>query len=457
MARADALEQAWRFYRAEWRHVLVVSALAYGGVILLTAVFFVTIGPFGLFASAYLWLAALYWLQAPLTRLVEDNRSGTGWRGARATFASIYPALGRITGAGALVALVVGALASTVLLLPLALYFMARWSLLVPVLAVEDVGLFAAFSRAREIARGHFGELFGRIALSALLLVLVWIGIAVAATVVALFDVPVWVSLGGFAVIAVATLAATTPLIALAWTMTYSDLRGRVPRDVLEERRLHGGRTLDTAWDAYSASYGRLLLLCLPAALVITALQVAAGQLHLLLAVPITIALYIALAGVVAAGLADLDTSPLRAWLRATTRRVAPRLPQLVLTVVVLTVALAVSLPLVIGVVLIVRWSVAGPAVVVEGAGAFRALGRSAQLARGQYRRATKVVFVSGLAVVATLVLFALIAPTQLPFAAYALLAAANVVAAPYVGVAWALMHRALAALPDAEAEAAVA
>ena len=457
MARADALEQAWRFYRAEWRHVLAVSALAYGGVILLTAVFFVTIGPYGLFASAYLWLAALYWLQAPLTRLVEDSRSGTGWRGARSTVAGIYPALGRITGAGALVALIVGASASTVLLLPLALYFMVRWSLLVPVLTVEEVGLFAGFSRAREIARGHFGELFGRIAISALLLLLIWIGIAVAAAVVALFDVPVWVSLGGFAVIAVATLAAATPLIALAWTMTYCDLRGRVPRDVLEERRLHGGRTLDTAWDAYSARYGRLLLLCLPAALVITALQVAAGQLHVLLAVPITIALYIALAGLVAAGLADLDTTPQRAWLRATARRVSSRLPQLVVTVVVLTVALAVSLPLVIGLVLIVRWSVAGPAVVVEGAGAFRALGRSGQLVRGQYRRATKVVFVSGLAVVATLVLFALIAPTQLPFAGYTLLAAANIVAAPYVGVAWALMHRTLAALPDAEAEAAVA
>jgi hypothetical protein len=457
VARADALEQAWRFYRAEWRHVLAVSALAYGGVILLTAVFFVTIGPFGLFASAYLWLAALYWLQAPLTRLVEDRRSATELRGARATFASIYPALGRITGAGALVALIVGALAGTVALLPLALYFMVRWSLLVPVLAVEDVGLFAAFSRAREIGRGHFGELFGRIAISALLLLLIWIGIAAAATVVALFDVPVWASLGGFAVIAVATLVATTPLIALAWTMTYYDLRGQVPREVLEERRLHGGRTLDTAWDAYSARYGRLLVLCLPVALVITALQVAVGQLHVLLAVPITIALYIALAGVVAAGLADLDASPLRSWLRATTRRVAHRLPQLLLTVVVLAVALAVSLPLVIGLVLIVRWSVAGPTVAVEGAGAFGALRRSAQLVDGQYRRAAKVVFVSGLAVVATLVLFALIAPTELPFAAYALLAAANIVAAPYVGVAWALMHRTLAALPDAEAEAAVA
>jgi hypothetical protein len=457
VARADALEQAWRLYRAEWRHVLAVSALAYGGILFLTAIFFVTIGLYGLFATAYLWLAGLYWLQAPLTRLVEDRRSGVGWRGARATFASIYPALGRITGGGALVALIVGALTTTVVLAPLALYFMTRWSLLVPVLAVEDVGLFTAFSRARELAKGHFGELFGRVAISALLLVLIWIGIGTAAVVVALFEVPLWASVGGFALIALATLVATTPLIALAWTMTYYDLRRQVPHGVLEERRLHGGRTLDTAWNTYSARYGRLLLLCLPGALAITALQVAIGQLHVLLALPVTIALYVALAGVVAAGLDGLDAGSLSAWLRSAGRRVAPRLPRLLLTAVVLAVALTVTLPLVIGVVLLVRWSVAGPAVVIEGAGAFGALRRSAQLVRGQFRRAAKVVFVSGLAVLATFVLFALIAPTDLPFAAYALLALANAVAAPYVALAWAHMHRTLAALPQAEAAAAVA
>jgi hypothetical protein len=457
VARGDALEQAWRLYRAEWRHVLAVSALAYGAVVLLTAIFFVTIGPYGLFATAYLWLAALYWLQAPLTRLVEDRRSGVGWRGARATFASIVPAIGRITGGGALVALVVSGLLSTVVLAPLALYFLTRWSLLVPVLAVEDVGLFTAFSRAHEIAKGHAGELFGRIVLSALLLVLIWIGIGTAAAVVALFDVPLWVDVGSFVLIALTTLVVTTPVIALAWTVTYYDLRHQVPLEVLRERRLRGGRTLDLAWDVYSARYGRLLLLCLPGALVITGAQVGVGQLHVLLAIPVTIALYIALAGVVAAGLGDLDTASLGAWLRGTWRRVAPRLPQLLLTALLLALALAVSLPLVIGLFLVVRWSVAGPAVVLDGVGPIAALRRSAELVRGQWRRAAKVVFVSGLALVATLVLFGLLAPAELPFAAYGLLALANVVAAPYVALAWAYMYRTLAALPSTEAAAAVA
>lgn len=455
MARGDALEQAWRLYRAEWRHVLAVSTLAYGAIVFLTAIFLVTIGPYGLFAAAYLWLAALYWLQAPLAQLVEDRRSGRGWRGARATLATIYPRLGRITGGGALIALIVAILLSTVLLAPFGLYLMTRWSLLVPVIVVENVGLFTAFSRAREIARGHFGELFGRIALSALLLVLIWIGIGIATAVVALFDVPLLVSVGGFALISLATLVMTTPLIALAWTMTYYDLREQVPADVLRERRLRGGRTLDTAWSAYSGRFGRIVVLCLPGTLLITLVQAAIAELHVLLAFPVTIALYSALAGIVKAGLDDLDSGSTFEWLRSTWRRALPRLPQILLTTATLALVLTVSLPLVIGFLLLVRWSVAGPVAIGDGVSGVRALRRSAELVRGQARRAAKVVFVSGLVVLATLSLLGLLAPTGLPFVTYGLLALANTLAGPYVGLAWAYMHRTLAALPRAQAAAA--
>lgn len=457
MGRAEPLRHAWRLYAAERRHVLAVTALAYGAIVLLTAIFFVAIGPYGLLAVAYLWPASMYWLQAPLTRLVEDRRSGIGWRGARATLTSVYPQLGRITGAGALVALIVALLLSTVVLAPLALYLMTRWALLVPVIVVEDVGLFTAFSRARELSRGHAWELFGRIALSAFLLVLIWIAFAAAVAAFALLDLPLWVSLGGFAVIALGTLVGTTPVIALAWTMSYYALRAQVPLDVLRERRLRGGRTLDTAWSAYKARPGRLLLLCVVPAVAITVVQSAVAEVHVLLTFPVTIALYAALAGVVAAGLDGLDGGTLQGWLRQTARRVRPRLLQLLLATVVLALALTVSLPLVVGLFLLVRWSVAGPAAVVDASGPVGALARSNELVRGQGRRAAKVVFVSGVVVGATLLLFALMAPADLPFATYSLLALANVFAAPYVALAWAYMHRALSHLARPETVSAVA
>lgn len=81
----------------------------------------------------------------------------------------------------------------------------------------------------------------------------------------------------------------------------------------------------------------------------------------------------------------------------------------------------------------------------VRGSG-LRGLGRSWRLVRGQARRAWKVVFITALLVVAVLAGFAFLA-VDLPLAAYAVVTAANVVTAPYVGVAWALMHRTLTRL----------
>jgi hypothetical protein len=246
-------------------------------------------------------------------------------------------------------------------------------------------------------------------------------------------------------------------VIALAWTMTYYALRAQVPAEVLNERRLSGGVTLDSAWATYTERYGRLLLLCLPGAVLTTALQAAIGQVNALLAFPLTVALYVALAGVVAAGLDGMDHRPVREWLRATARRAAPRLPQLLTMAVLLALALTVSIPLVVGLLLLVRWSVAGPMVVIDGAGPLRALRRSSELVRGQTRRAAKVVFVSGVVLVATLALFAVLVPTDVPFATYTLLALANVLAAPYVALAWAFMHRTLTRLRQAEPPPTVA
>jgi hypothetical protein len=66
---------------------------------------------------------------------------------------------------------------------------------------------------------------------------------------------------------------------------------------------------------------------------------------------------------------------------------------------------------------------------------------------KGQSRRAWKVIFVTALTVVGVLAGFSLLA-FDLPLAAYAVVAGANVLTAPYVGLAWALMHRTLTRLP---------
>jgi hypothetical protein len=107
---------------------------------------------------------------------------------------------------------------------------------------------------------------------------------------------------------------------------------------------------------------------------------------------------------------------------------------------------LLVTLPLVVG----VRFVVAGAAAVAERRSGVGSLGRSWRLVKGQSRRAWKVVFVTALIVLGVLAGFSLLS-LDLPLAAYAVVLAANVVTAPYVGLAWALMHRALTRLPVSE------
>lgn len=442
MERRGALAEAWRFYRSHAGPVLRVTALAYAGVLFVSAVFVGVAGAFGLIPAAYLWLASVYWLQAPLARLVEDSRSGRPWRGARSTLESVYPQLGRITGASALAALAVVFTLSV--FFPLALYLMTRWALLVPVVAVENAGLFTAFSRSNEIVRGHGWRVFGRIALSLLLLVGALLAVGVATGVVAAAVESQWVELAAFCAFALALLALATPLIALSWTMTYYALRAGVPREVLEAARLRSGRTLDRAWDAYKARPARALALALPLALVLSAAQLLLERVSALLLVPATLVGYVWLEGVFAAGLDEIDEGSTRDWLRTTWMRVGARAPALFASGLLAGLVLTLTLPLVFG----VRFVVAGAAAVADRCSALRSLGRSWRLVAGQSRRAWKVVFVTALMVAGVVTGLALLS-FDLPLAAYAVVVGANVLTAPYVGLAWALMHGSLARLPD--------
>lgn len=444
MKRPGAFAEAWGFYRAHPGPVLRVTALAYGGVVFISAVFLAVAGPFGLIPAVYLWLASLYWLQAPLTHVVEDSRSGAAPRGARKTLERVYPQLGRITGASGLAALAL--VVTFPLFFPLALYLMTRWALLVPVIAVENVGLFTAFSRSNEIVRGHAWRVFGRIALSVLIVIGAMFAIGIATGIGAAFVESEWVELALFGTLTLAVLALTTPLIALNWTMAYYGLRDEVPPEVLEERRLRGGRTLDRAWEAYKARPVRVILLSLPLAVALSAAQIVLARLSGVLVVPATLVGYVWLEGVMAAGLDGLDEGVTADWLRSTWRRIVARAPALLLSGAVTGIVLLLTLPVVIG----VRFIVAGAAAVADGRSGLRSLGRSWRLVKGQSRRAWKVVFITSLMVVGVLAGFGFLA-FDLPLAAYAVVVGANVLTAPYVGLAWALMHRTLTRLPAAE------
>ena len=446
MARRGAFGEAWRLYRAHWLKVVRISALAYAGLTFLTLALVAAAAEIGLIFAAYAWIASIYWLQAPLTQLVEDISSGREWRGARGTMDAVYGRLGRITGGSALVALAVLAMMSV--FPPFGFYFMVRWALLVPVIAVEDVGMFAAFSRSADIVRRHGWGVFVRMAVSGLVLLVIWIAILALTAAFAATGGPGWVPLIAFTLIALLLLSVTTPVIALTWTMLYYELREQVPPEVATAPRLRGGRTLDRAWDLYTARPGRVIVASLPLAAAITGAQVALAEIQPLLALPATLVGYFWLEGVFAAGLPSFDELTARRWLGDVWGTLRPRVLVLFANGVVIGGVLLLTLPILFGFFLLVRWSVSGASAVVDRSGPIAALGRSWRLVAGEGRRALKVVGLSVLMVVGVLLgVASILAVAGGVLTAVVIVFAANALSAPYVGLAWALMHRTLAAL----------
>lgn len=456
MARPGAFAEARRVYRARPGHVLAVSALAYGGVAFLTLALFVAAGAYAVVPGLYLWIGSVFWLQAPLSRLVADERAGRAWRGARRTLESVFPRLGRITGAAALASLAVWT--TGWLFFPLALLLLVRWSLLVPVLALEDDGMFAAFSRSRDLVRGHVGTVFVRILVSGLGLAAVWTVMVALFVLLGGLLTSGWLQLIAATAVTFAVLSTATPLIALSWTMTYYELRDAHAADAPERPRLHAGPTLDTAWSVYKRRPGRLVALGLFVGVPLTVALVALARLWPPLALVPLLAGYVWLEGLLVAGLGTLDEPSARTWLRGVLARAAPQLGALLLAGAVVGTVLLVTLPLLVGLFLLIRWSVTGAVVVAEGAGPFAALGRSNRLVSGQGRRALKVVLLSLLMAAVVFVGLAGLAPLDFgPVATYAFVAVAYALGAPYVAVAWALMYGELRRLVEAPATQAVA
>jgi hypothetical protein len=97
--RERGFRAAWRFYRQHFRSVFVLSLLFYLVIAVLVAVAILQLDLLDAFVvGAYLIVASIIWLQAPLARLVDDVRLARPNPGARRTLAELGPRLGSING-----------------------------------------------------------------------------------------------------------------------------------------------------------------------------------------------------------------------------------------------------------------------------------------------------------------------------------------------------------------------
>jgi hypothetical protein len=128
---------------------------------------------------------------------------------------------GRVFKALLVAVVVVSLLASSLFLLPIAIWLAGRWALVVPVVELEDRGAFAALRRSRRLTRRRWLKVTSLVvAGGGLVLVL---GPLIGALLILVTNTPFWL----VNVIASVIYAVTMPIVALTTAYVYFDCRVR--------------------------------------------------------------------------------------------------------------------------------------------------------------------------------------------------------------------------------------
>jgi hypothetical protein len=202
-------------YKAHWRHLIPIAFVVYLLISLFALLLVVLLGWFGAFVGALIALAGVFWLQGALVIAIDDVRDGRADLSVRETLNRILPQLNTLTFAGLLAA--VGITIGFLLLIVPGLILITLWLLIVPAIMLENRGVFESFGRSRQLVSGHGWNVFGVIVLTVLILIAVNIGLSI---VQAAFDSR-WLDL----LLDIASQTVTAPFLALAWTITYYELR----------------------------------------------------------------------------------------------------------------------------------------------------------------------------------------------------------------------------------------
>jgi len=222
--------RAWELYRAHFRHLVSIAFIMYVIIAILTLVLILLLGNLGALAAVFVGVAAVFWLQGALVIAVDDIRDGRADLTIRQTLEGVRRRINTLSLLGfffvlmfviALILIVVGFLLffiPGVALVFVFFYFLVRWILAVPVIMLEERGVFGGLDRSGELVRGHFWQVLGVVLLT--LLVLIGAGIAIS---LVLSPLPNGLQ-GLVAQLVSSTL--TAPFAALAWTLMYYDLRG---------------------------------------------------------------------------------------------------------------------------------------------------------------------------------------------------------------------------------------
>lgn len=165
MTVGEILNEAWGLYTKFFTRFFVIAAVVYLIVNLLNAL---VATAFGHGAGITVLLALIstvvsfvgtFWLQGALVYAVDDVRDGRIDTTVEQVFERVRPYLGTLIVAGILAGL--GIALGLVLLIVPGFVLLTWWCLIVPVVVLEGKPVGEAFSRSRELVRGHGWTVFG--------------------------------------------------------------------------------------------------------------------------------------------------------------------------------------------------------------------------------------------------------------------------------------------------------
>ncbi len=187
MAIGDVLGEAWNLYTRFLGRFFMTALVVFAVLDLLSALASEASGD-GLAAGLFWSLVAAvvsaigyFWVQAALVETVRDVRDGRADRTIGETFRAVQPRLPAAIAAGIVAAICIGI--GLLLLIVPGLYLLTIWSMLIPVIVIEERRAGEAFTRSHDVVRGNGWSVFGLILVTFLI-------VAVASIVIRLVFTP---------------------------------------------------------------------------------------------------------------------------------------------------------------------------------------------------------------------------------------------------------------------------
>jgi hydrogenase-4 membrane subunit HyfE len=146
---------------------------------------------------------------------VDDVRDGRADLSISETLDRVTPHLTTLALAGLLAGIAITF--GFILLIVPGLFLLTIWLLIVPAIMLENCGVSAAFARSQELVRGYGWSVFGVIILT----VLIFIGVGIVFAILEGVLDSRWLSFA----LNIVLQTVTAPFLALAWTITYYELR----------------------------------------------------------------------------------------------------------------------------------------------------------------------------------------------------------------------------------------